>query len=476
MCHYNKGKDYIKTAIILSCPGSAEEKKGYPVANKTGTNLDILLSVLNEKYPNDFPSIDRYDYTITNSTDKVHSPEKDEKSEANDSEILDKKNLKRLKEEIKNCNVLLILGDKAKLAINNIEYIGKIYFWNHSSLSLLIEIKKYKSNEIDSKKRNKSRIQKVFIFSKKDESKLYNKKYIEKEKLLAEQEAEQEKANIKNNIFQAVSHTLNNIFVVENCIIEDLQDNYKKNSVVRLKLLHMLSSSLMNSIQIAFSNSEASKDKIKIFRKNQNNHISLYHLLLFCFNINLMSLMQGGGRWEDSKNVIFEINDENKKIKWSLISNYKEEFEIIELSEKEIDNFNNSFFSNEELNIKRFFKFHIKQLENLYIEKNSYTFSILFVLFTELIKNMLIHGTINDKNKIDYSINISETDDKINLQFSNLYFTLTEGSSSNTLQGVEMMKYFSSLLGGMDINKTDIGEEYYKRFMLTIIIDKEKIA
>ena len=160
MCHYNKGKDYIKTAIILSCPGYIESKIYRLPANTSGKNLDLLLIELNKKYPEDFPSINRYDYTITGSKEDCNKPNRkktvifkdgrkkiiDPKVQGKDEEVIERmkkldKNdtiyelfvltyldFESLKQLNNNYDALLVLGDRAKFEMKYIYFKGKIYY------------------------------------------------------------------------------------------------------------------------------------------------------------------------------------------------------------------------------------------------------------------------------------------------------------------------------------------------------------
>ncbi len=117
---YNKGKGISRAAFIFACPGQKEEKAGRVVAGATGKNLDLLLSVLsraeNEKIRALFPSDDRYDYLITNSSDTIHYPALDGTSLPSRKEYSDDANLNRLFHELDSSEYIIAFGVQAKEA------------------------------------------------------------------------------------------------------------------------------------------------------------------------------------------------------------------------------------------------------------------------------------------------------------------------------------------------------------------------
>ncbi|OYX81988.1 MAG: hypothetical protein B7Y83_16405, partial [Flavobacteriales bacterium 32-34-25] len=97
-CHYNKG---IRTdiALVFSCPGQEEEKKGKPISGQTGKNLDFFLTRLSEKLEFEFKN--RYDLRITNSVKTAYYKNStSNKTEPTTDEIKDKNNLNRLYNEL----------------------------------------------------------------------------------------------------------------------------------------------------------------------------------------------------------------------------------------------------------------------------------------------------------------------------------------------------------------------------------------
>ena len=112
----NEGKDGMQAAFIFSCPGQEELKSGLLVNGQTGKNLDILLGILNKQRPELFPSVNRYDYRITNSSERVHYKAYDNRTEPTPAEVREKDNLSRLKEDIKGFRCIIAFGRCAGIA------------------------------------------------------------------------------------------------------------------------------------------------------------------------------------------------------------------------------------------------------------------------------------------------------------------------------------------------------------------------
>lgn len=119
MCHYKIGKE-DKIAFVFSCPGRNEEIAQEPASGITGKNLEILLKILNTKL-GDRLSFTRENITITNATENIEYKKKTGRTEATPNEVLDANNLKRLYDEIKHINDLIICsGKNADLAISQV--------------------------------------------------------------------------------------------------------------------------------------------------------------------------------------------------------------------------------------------------------------------------------------------------------------------------------------------------------------------
>lgn len=143
----NEGREDIKTAFIFSCPGQEELKSGRLVNGQTGKNLDLMLSILNKSHPDIFPSCDRYDYRITNSSEMVHYKAYDNRSEPSSKEITDSANIERLKQDIEGYDYIITFGRSAALAAEHVknkygfEGVSFMYSQHLSFLSLNSSIK-----------------------------------------------------------------------------------------------------------------------------------------------------------------------------------------------------------------------------------------------------------------------------------------------------------------------------------------------
>ncbi len=120
----NEGKKDIRTAFIFSCPGQEELKSGLLVNGQTGKNLDMMLTFLNAKRPDIFPSVNRYDYRITNSSEIVHYKAHDQRTEPSVSEINNEKNIERLKNDISGYDYVITFGRCSAIAADNLKQRG----------------------------------------------------------------------------------------------------------------------------------------------------------------------------------------------------------------------------------------------------------------------------------------------------------------------------------------------------------------
>ena len=117
----NEGREDIKTAFIFSCPGQEELKSGLLVNGQTGKNLDMLLTILNNRRPDIFPSTNRYEYRITNSSEIVHYKALDNRTEAKPQEINAPENLKRLKADIVGYDYVITFGRCSAIGAESIK-------------------------------------------------------------------------------------------------------------------------------------------------------------------------------------------------------------------------------------------------------------------------------------------------------------------------------------------------------------------
>ncbi|EOD9428734.1 hypothetical protein ACJ5M7_005137 [Vibrio harveyi] len=111
-------------AVVLSCPGKVEANSTppQPAMGHTGTNLDDLMGILFQKYP-DWGLL-REQITIANSWDKVEYKEAGRgRSEATFDEVLTPVNLNRLYRQIRDTTkMILVCGDNAKVAVLALQY------------------------------------------------------------------------------------------------------------------------------------------------------------------------------------------------------------------------------------------------------------------------------------------------------------------------------------------------------------------
>lgn len=133
----NEGKPEINTAFIFSCPGQEELKSGKLVNGQTGKNLDKVLVFLNRKYPEIFPSTNRYDYRITNSSECVHYQAYDGRTEPTSQEIKKPENISRLKKDIEGYNYVITFGKSADLAARQIKDLPDTKFLYSQHLSFM---------------------------------------------------------------------------------------------------------------------------------------------------------------------------------------------------------------------------------------------------------------------------------------------------------------------------------------------------
>lgn len=99
----------VVVAFVLSCPGQEEMLKGKPCAGKTGEIMDRALEILTKKRQNLFPSKDRYDYPIINSSDIVHYNELKNGTEPDEFELEDPTNIAAFEKQLKKSEATLLI-------------------------------------------------------------------------------------------------------------------------------------------------------------------------------------------------------------------------------------------------------------------------------------------------------------------------------------------------------------------------------
>lgn len=113
--HFWKGNKDCSVAFVFSAPGRMESNSGRPVTGDTGSNMDEILKELNHLDSKTFPSGNRYDYLITNSSPRVFYAKKDNgRTEDKVKNINDSKNIERILNEIMDCSIVILCGKRAQ--------------------------------------------------------------------------------------------------------------------------------------------------------------------------------------------------------------------------------------------------------------------------------------------------------------------------------------------------------------------------
>ncbi len=141
MCHINKPIKKSKVGFVFICPGRFEEAKKKPCSGQTGTNLQDALGFLSKNKNNIFHSTDRYDYLITNSWDTIEYKAKTNRSTPDFVEVLDRENIIRLFNEIKELSFVVACGVHAHIAVKACQeflgFNGKVVNVKHTSSQAL---------------------------------------------------------------------------------------------------------------------------------------------------------------------------------------------------------------------------------------------------------------------------------------------------------------------------------------------------
>lgn len=141
----------------MSAPGRAELFSDRPIAGQIGKTLQIALKELQERFPDSFTSGQLEDYRITNSVTDVKCVSITNSTEASNKNIQQPNNIARLKEELKDVDVVLALGDKAQLAIEMTNFNGQVLRGSHPSFTTLNA--RFKSDKLTAEERTNHRIQ-----------------------------------------------------------------------------------------------------------------------------------------------------------------------------------------------------------------------------------------------------------------------------------------------------------------------------
>ena len=296
------------------------------------------------------------------------------------------------------------------------------------------------------------------------------------------QRKEDEKIQLRTDILQAVSHTISNIMLANKSITKRIKNGTNTaNDVNRLELLNDLVLSTMKVIKVVFSNEDIvvlkapddlSYEKIK-------DGISLHDLLYFCLNINLYYLVIGEGEeaWATIRNIFFSINRYDKKDVREKLGMLKEmrkspPFSISELSEEQISGFVNAFQSEQFEPIHKFFAIQIEELRNLYVRKDSYTFSVLFIILLELTKNMIRYGTIGDREARRFTMKSETEGEYVVLTLANVCQKSRLNFKESTLKGLAMIQEFSKVVGKFEQAEKDTEDSELLEFATKLFIKR----
>ncbi|QTA84193.1 tetratricopeptide repeat protein [Desulfonema magnum] len=287
---------------------------------------------------------------------------------------------------------------------------------------------------------------------------------------------------LKTDIFQAVSHTISNIMLANKSITRRIKNGTSSvNDVSRLELLNDLVLSTMNAVKLAFSNENIvlSRAQDELFYEKIKDGISLHDLLWFCLNVNLYYLVVGEGEeaWATIRNIFFSINRYDKKDVKEKLAMLKEmrkspHFSISELSHDQIAGFVNAFQSEQFEAIRRFFAIEIEALGNLYVKKNSYTFSVLFIILLELTKNMIRYGTIEDTDTRKFTIKTENAEDYVVLTLENVCQKSRTNFKESTLKGLAMIQEFSKVVGKFEQTEKNMEDSEHLEFAARLFIKR----
>ncbi len=277
---------------------------------------------------------------------------------------------------------------------------------------------------------------------------------------------------LKQAIFQSVSHTLNNILVVQNVTLHNTLAN-PESSVKKLLMYNEIISSIMKSIQLAFAGKEVIRSKVEIFKNHSIDRMSLYDVFWFCFALNFNQLLSGKGYWEAILETIFDLN--NNPENFEIVEKMIKDLDITQMSSTEAEFFAERFYLPEFVVCNRLFKIDMDGLKNFYVEKDSYTFSIFFIIFLELTKNMFKYGFLNVGENKNFRIECKVNPYDFKMEFAN-NFNNSQLLHTNTLQGLNMIKLFADMLGGFEKKTLDTKCQDISEFVVSLKIEKGRVS
>ncbi len=272
----------------------------------------------------------------------------------------------------------------------------------------------------------------------------------------------------RKDLMQAVSHTLGNMFCVQKNITEALiSSNSLKEDIKRLQIVQTITSSVLDAIKIAFG---GNIDKnISFYYENGEKRISLNTLFYFSLTINLEVFLFDSAEWRLRRKKLFSINEENMDYILDKINEIREnpDYKILELSENTISVFE-KFYQSDEFNlISSWFSIDVSVLKSVFVEKDSYSFAVIFIIFQELVKNMLKYGSFNSNGEKIFKITSNDNN------FIEIIFSNSKDGKKNekigTLKGLQMIEMFANVLGKFEkLEKDD-------NFTIKISIDKKRL-
>lgn len=122
---YNHGRNISPVGFVFACPGRRELLAQKVVAGSTGNNLNRLLASLfrssDPHVASLFPSSNRYDYLITNTSDIVHYPALDGQSLPSKKEYMSPQNIERLCAELADLKIIIAFGAQAKDVLSEVQ-------------------------------------------------------------------------------------------------------------------------------------------------------------------------------------------------------------------------------------------------------------------------------------------------------------------------------------------------------------------
>jgi len=124
----------MRTGLMLSVAGRAEQAANQPAAAQTGRTLNAALRHLHKQAPDIFPSEDLRDYRIVNAHGGVHHKALTGRTEATRAELLDPGNLKRVDRSLRGLDTVVALGDMPDLTVRASGFQGRVLSGGHPSL------------------------------------------------------------------------------------------------------------------------------------------------------------------------------------------------------------------------------------------------------------------------------------------------------------------------------------------------------